>query len=638
MITINNFKNVLITNSTFYHNQADSFIEVNNFNEDSNVKIINSIIDVDHLQKQGNVNNNLINTTLNSVVLTNTLENFLDPTTYYLAVDNVDSINIQDDWTSTLDGKNALNSTEINYLTSAYDTITLNGNDNYPTSGYEFHNGQRDGVGALYFPEVDTTLSSNDTSGNVPFSIDFSIPSTDSNLSANSITFHFGDGDTLSTSNISATHEYDEIGTYEAYVEIESKNLWYTSEGSPVSITAFESDISSTFDIYDKETSAIVTSANTYQDLFVSGDTISGTLSKYKLDFGDGNSETINNDEIYYEFFYTTSGDYTVELTSYNSLDQSSTTSSDIDISNRVTNTYYVDISEEYESSESGDGTEADPFNWSEFISAIGYDGVGNFQDTFKLKGYRKIVRPDGNSKNPYSPFEIDKSKHFIIEDWDNDTNGPWMIVSKDFDNTGNIILDFENCTLKNGIIYNQPLVSDDLNYGGKITVSNLYNMFIVVQGSGSQLEFAAVNDLQSIFGSTIYSENGMININKEDSDLKIYDSIITNLNPIDTSFDDVDLYSYYTAYNKSQSNFLSDFTVSADVDNQFEWDAPDDYYFTVDNKLYDKDLEWLNNNKRELRPFTGIERPPNPGVGYPTYSEYDEGLFGESRENYEAS
>ena len=68
---------------------------------------------------------------------------------------------------------------------------------------------------------------------------------------------------------------------------------------------------------------------------------------------------------------------------------------------------------------------------------------------------------------------------------------------------------------------------------------------------------------------------------------------------------------------------------------NQFEWVPPTDYPFTPNNILFDKDINFIIDNKKKLKPFNGIDTPPNPGKNAPTYPEYETGLFGYSRKDY---
>ena len=40
-------------------------------------------------------------------------------------------------------------------------------------------------------------------------------------------------------------------------------------------------------------------------------------------------------------------------------------------------------------------------------------------------------------------------------------------------------------------------------------------------------------------------------------------------------------------------------------------------------------------NNRYKLKPFDGIEVPPNPGYGVSAYNKYETGLFGYNRNEY---
>lgn len=69
--------------------------------------------------------------------------------------------------------------------------------------------------------------------------------------------------------------------------------------------------------------------------------------------------------------------------------------------------------------------------------------------------------------------------------------------------------------------------------------------------------------------------------------------------------------------------------------ESQFNWAPPTDYPFTPNNDLYDKDINYIRNNKRKLKPFSGISATPNPGYNYSTYPGYETGLFGYPRKDY---
>lgn len=76
----------------------------------------------------------------------------------------------------------------------------------------------------------------------------------------------------------------------------------------------------------------------------------------------------------------------------------------------------------------------------------------------------------------------------------------------------------------------------------------------------------------------------------------------------------------------------------SGDVfENQFSWNssATDNFPFTSGNDLYDKDLFYVIKNKGDLVSFDNIYYPPNPGYGFSAYPDYETGLFGNLRTQY---
>jgi len=150
-----------------------------------------------------------------------------------------------------------------------------------------------------------------------------------------------------------------------------------------------------------------------------------------------------------------------------------------------------------------------------------------------------------------------------------------------------------------------------------------------------------------NIIGSTIYlSGDGWSDyfnsatysaFDQSDYDVSIIDSVITNLTK-ETSeqFSACGLILMNSTFSNSYSTISGNFTVETNDENQFGWIPPTDYPFTPSNALYNKDIDFINSNKKYLKPFDGITAPPNPGRNYYTYPNYETGLFGYSRKDYD--
>lgn len=78
-------------------------------------------------------------------------------------------------------------------------------------------------------------------------------------------------------------------------------------------------------------------------------------------------------------------------------------------------------------------------------------------------------------------------------------------------------------------------------------------------------------------------------------------------------------------------------YIVIVNENSQYNWiqPTPINYPFHRSNVMYGKDINYILVNKKMLRPFNGITVPSNPGYGYPTYPNYETGLFGYSRKDY---
>lgn len=91
--------------------------------------------------------------------------------------------------------------------------------------------------------------------------------------------------------------------------------------------------------------------------------------------------------------------------------------------------------------------------------------------------------------------------------------------------------------------------------------------------------------------------------------------------------------YPYTNVELDESSNYPSYLDISLGVyRNQFDFimTNPTTFPFSVGDHFYKKDLTYVCANKDKLKPFDGIECPPNPGYGYGYgYTDYEEGLWG---------
>lgn len=90
--------------------------------------------------------------------------------------------------------------------------------------------------------------------------------------------------------------------------------------------------------------------------------------------------------------------------------------------------------------------------------------------------------------------------------------------------------------------------------------------------------------------------------------------------------------YPYINANPDDASNYPSYLDISLGVyRNQFDFVMvnPTTFPCSVNDHFYRKDLTYVCYYKDKLKPFDGIECPPNPGYGYPNYKNYEEGLWG---------
>lgn len=644
MIQINGFKTVNLINSNIF-NISDSFgdglISFFNDRQDVSITIINSIIYSEHILKY-NTFSKAINVTLNNVVLSTTINSLKSSHSPLLAIDslNYDSNTVQESWVSTVyNTPNVSAYSDLNYLKNNW-AVTVSGDINYKTDNLEWFSGQRDGIGSFYFEKPDNVLSASAITGVIPFNISFSVSGTSANTYNNEIEYDFGDEYTSASNNLLITHEYNTIGVFSATAEIETKNGWYKSKTPAIEITSCGGVLSASYNIHNLSTSAIITNAYTYQDLFLSGTILSGEPNLYDVNFIDDNYENQNiiDNLIYYSYKFKTPGTKNITL-KLSEWPDTFSVSAAFTVTELPSTTYYVDINESYDVNTSNIGSTTDPLNYLEFYDYIKTNGSASATDIFKLRGYRELIKPTSTA-SPWTAIETDPEKKLTIEAWDLSSYGPWLLIIDDDSIYESTIISFKSSILKNGIIYNKPFNSNNTDYGGSYYLTYAYDMYLVQQGLNGTIKICPNISVSGvdIEGCTIYSENGFSDSNNFSAyNFKIYDSVITGLtSSANTScFLSANCYFYNNTFRETSAYIDSYFILSANDNCQYGWSLPTVYPFLKDNSGYNETLSWLLSNKEILVPFSGITIPPNPGKNYSSYKNYETGLFGYSRKDY---
>ena len=632
MILLNGFKVVEVTNSNLCSSGTgtDSGLYVANFEQDTTVTINNCVVilgsiftDPSAYRKEVTVN--LTNSTYYSYDdLVATL--FVPPSGYSAVTSYTDTNNVSNGLLSalnvaTIDFRNSVTSNYLRFLITSGDQLT-------ETIGVDWFGGDRDGVGALYFEAPDTTLSASALSGYSPLTLSFSVSSTSANNFSPNIDFTFDDGNVSATTNLLITHTFSACGFYHPFSTITSYNSWNEVVGDSITISAFDVNLSATWNIFAANTTSAVAVATTSQNLTISGTVTSGTGSAFRLDLGPEIVEgTITNNIFSYDYYYEDVGSYTLSLSAYNAVNQSFISTHGLTVSLGVGTTYYADINTSADTTSANPGTSANPLDWKDLVTFL--ETSGAYQDIFRLKGYKNIEIPVGTIP-PYTPINIDSTKRFTIRDWDNLTYGPWMISIEDYSSEQNTNIDFRGTTLRNGIIYNKPHTDNSIDYGGTLNVSNLYCMYIVYDGAGSALTITPVTSAVEFLGCTLRVENGIVPAAESAYTFDITDSVLVGFENSGTTFSSpLATFSIYNCCFDSTSGSISATNTSG---CQYSWTPPDNYPFLKDKVGYDEDIAWLMTHKHILYPFDGINTPPQGGKNFPTYTNYETGLFGYQR------
>ena len=554
----------------------------------------------------------------------------------------------QDNWTSASIWDNRLSAyansaSNLDYLSSAFNTITISGNPLRGTVSPWSFDGGRDGVGFLYFTPIESNITQIETSGFIPYEAEVYFDALSNSASRLKINWDDGLYD-LYYSGTSASHIFSAAGDYVQFYETRTKNKWYDFCELATEFNVYDSGATSAGLVVLNSNLDVITEGYVPNTYVFSANNIGGKVVSYKIDCDIGSTSAYDIDGIssisasFFYDYYVTSGSKIVSLNLNENLPNSFYTSASFNILPQpaeVVLTYYVDL----EGLTSGTGTSSAPFDYDQFEDQVKLYGLSLSGAVYKLKGEVIISNTFGLDR-PNTLLQADYRKNLVFDVWDAIAYGPWIISVSDDYYKDNAIFDLSGITLKNGIIYNQPQKWGSSYYGGTFKCSDLYNMWVVNQGINSEFYLTPVDNV-NIYGSTIYSENRIrvdTNIISTSSyNINIYDSVI---NKIDLDNDNAEFSnSTFNVYNNcfggtsATFNGLSYVTLSA---NQFDWEVPEDWPLLVGSDDFNKTITYIIQHRNDFAPFTDIDTPPNPGYGYSSYNLYQYGLFGFLRNLYD--
>ena len=92
---------------------------------------------------------------------------------------------------------------------------------------------------------------------------------------------------------------------------------------------------------------------------------------------------------------------------------------------------YYIDIANSY-SATFGVGTEASPWNWSQFTDFCDWMVVAGPTTDVSAAGSNEVLYVKGTREYPGTE-NLAIYTGIYIYPWDADTNGPWIVSATDF-------------------------------------------------------------------------------------------------------------------------------------------------------------------------------------------------------------
>ena len=617
---------------------------------------------------------------------------FESPSACILSPYNVNIIrtnNYFEEWDSSaaeagilLSAVSAINTADLFYLNESFANIILatgNTNRNY---NYTWYDGQRDGIGALYFPKItfsgtddisayhDEFSSNTYTLSGFSFSAAESFPKfyqiDDLSYQTTLNIFYLNYNNRPMPAQGQSSIPYQNYTPYIGSVSVASKNQWYASTPQYFNIYAFDYPLSASMQITNN--------VGVVKDTFQYGENVILKINDVDDTIGINVSGARM---IMTELWALSASTLTRRTTSWNNITPKLITLSNLPrdeytvvnwVSHKAGATplfgtsatftiedpvmsiqKFVNINSTNDVTNNNTGSQESPLNWNEFYNEIWLSGDGLSGTTYRLKGIRFFDRNDAF----FNLSAADKS--FTIQDWELSSYGPWVLVPKD--NSGQLSanhnIDLSNAVLLNGIIYSE----NNNSIGGNITVGTCFDTFIVENGTSATITIAKNNGTFTIYeqnqlsgvsnsfvnkayiaGCTFYAGGGYKEKNTGAFNLYLQDSVISNFAAFGTSpaFTSATVYLQNCVFDKSSVNVSSMFnTIGINSSCQFDWTSPTDYPFTVEGPGYLQSLTWLLINPQILRPFTNINRPPNPGLNSPLYTNYKTGLFGFSRAQY---
>jgi len=621
-----------------------------------------------------------------NVVLTSAVSAFADGWMIYWSASTTqegwDGSSILDDAITTIT-QQELHYTDGDWYGAA-EPIVVKGNKQDGLSATWFQ-GRRDGVGALWFPEISAVyVSASETYGEAPISASFLLSSVDDppSFSARRVDYYFGDGRLLSAFyGEPVTREFSAWGVYPVSGIARSFNQWYSVESSG---TAFSADPNMALTLLVLDSNGnLVTSAKPWDLLVFSAIPDQPDVPyTYDWDFDDGYlayttktaPDTSGTSGTTVDHAYTIVRTVNASVTATDetgAFSASNTSAFDVVL---LSAAYYVDVSNTYDvCAGPHSGTSADPYNFWEFYNRTLSAGEGQFNDVYRVKGLRFESRPT-SAGIPWKVVDFDRRKSFRVEAWDTSAFGPWGLSPQDYsDDNENSIMSFDGAILKDAILYNRPYGFDDLR-GGQIVLTKAFDVWAMEQGAYGRIvvspysqEVSGINVIAEpsfhLKGCTLYATSGFAE-RYSPSDfpeasatagysIQLTDSLVIGLRRFsELHFTSAALVMYNDALDLALSAISADFCGSfcgeycgaaygsefTHQNCQFEIAIPSDFPFLKDTRAYEQTIEWLLENPTVLSPLSAIEFPPNPGHGYPTYPDYDTGLFGNSRQGYTTS
>ena len=136
-----------------------------------------------------------------------------------------------------------------------------------------------------------------------------------------------------------------------------------------------------------------------------------------------------------------------------------------------------------------------------------------------------------------------------------------------------------------------------------------------------------------SLWGSNRYGA-GAFYFGDFNCQFNLKDSVLVNFRLVDKLSDGCTVSMHNDVFNNTLDVIYNKFNKFG-INCQFDWAEPTNFPFIKDKICYGDTLTNIINERINLQPFSGINIPPNPGIGYSEYIGYETGLFGNNRADY---